>query len=71
MSEMTTVGDLLDRLILSDPDRKWVVLSFQPELDKPEVVGPFSSEKDAQLWSESNFNAKVEIRHQVQYMVNP
>lgn len=62
----TTMGDLIDMFT-----KYWAVLSYQEELDEPEVIGPFKSQKEAQLWSEENFNFKQEIRHKVVWMVTP
>lgn len=61
-----TMGDLIDLSI-----KHWVVLSYQEELDEPEVIGPFDSQKEAQVWSSENFMIDQEIRHKVVWMVEP
>jgi hypothetical protein len=62
----TDMGKLIDMFI-----DKWVVISYQPDLDKPEIIGPFHSQADAQLWSSEHFSVKEEIRHQVTYLIPP
>ncbi len=61
-----TMGDLVDTFV-----KKWVVISYQPNLDKPEIIGPFDSQKEAQVWSSEHFSSKDEIRHQVTYLIEP
>jgi len=59
-----TMGDLVDLFF-----DKWVVVSFQEGLE--EVIGPFDSMAEAQIWSSENFSAKDEIRHKVVWLVTP
>lgn len=63
---MVTVkmGDLVDMFI-----KQFVVLSFQEDLI--EVIGPFNSREEAQIWSSENFSHKDETAHRVTYLVTP
>lgn len=66
MNEITTMGDLIDYFV-----KNWVVLSYQAELEKPEVIGLFPTQAAAQLWSSEHFDSKAELRHQVTWLVEP
>lgn len=62
----TTMGDLIDIFI-----EQWVVISYQEGLDKPEIIGPFNSQAEAQIWSSEHFSIKDEIKHQITWLVKP
>lgn len=63
---ITDMGALID--VFMD---KWVVISYQTDLEKPEIIGPFNSQAAAQLWSSEHFSVKDELRHQVTYLIEP